>query len=108
MGLVGAFYGSLVTTKTVGEAAGDAPNRGHADTGEVVDLPVGELLLQVFNDLPAIDQSLKFGRRAQILEEIAAFLKALEAVDGLEKSAFGVGLLTSGFITVGLHDVPVY
>ena len=65
----------LVTAKTVGQAAGDAPDRGNTDTGEVVDLPVGEVLLQVFDNLPSIDERLKFGWRAQILEEIAAFIE---------------------------------
>ena len=104
MGLVGAFYGSLVTTKTVGEATGDPPDGGHTDTGEIVDLPIGEVLLQVFHNLPAIDERLKFGRCAQIFEEIAALLKAFEAVDGFEKSTFGVGLLAPGFIAVWFHE----
>ena len=103
MGLVGAFYGCLVTTKTVGDESCDAPDRGHTDTGEVVDLPVGEILLQVFNDLPSIDQRLKFGRRAQVLEEILTLLRGLEAVDGLKKGTFGIGLLAPCFIAVRFH-----
>ena len=104
MGLLGTFDGGLVTTETVGEESRDPPDRGHTDTGEVVDLSVGEILLQVFHHLPAIDERLKFGRRAQILEEITAFLKALEAVDGFEQGALGIGLLTAAIVTIGLHE----
>jgi len=83
-GVVGTIDGGLVSAKAVCKETGDTPYCCHTDACEVVDLSVGKVLLEIFHDLPSVDESLKFRRRAQILKEIAALLKALEAVDGLE------------------------
>jgi hypothetical protein len=68
-----------------------------------VDLSVGEILLQIFHNLPPVNEGLKFCGGTQVLKEIAAFFTALEAIDCLEEGAFGVCLLAPCFIAVRFH-----
>ena len=74
----GAVDGSLVATESVCEKTGNAPYGGHADASEVVNLSVGQPLLQIFDDLPAIYERLQFCRRTEILEEVPAFIDGFE------------------------------
>ena len=60
-------------------------------------------MLQVLDDLPAIDERLKFRRRAQVLEEIAALLGALEADESLEQARLRRVLLALGFVSIGFQ-----
>ena len=68
-----------------------------------MNLPVGQILLQVFHYLPTVDERLELRRSAEVFKEIAALFDALETIDRGEKSAFCVGLLAPGFVAVGLH-----
>jgi hypothetical protein len=70
-----------VAAEAVAEEAGDAADRGHADAGQFVNAPVGQVLLQKLYHLPAVDQRLQLRRRAQVLEEIAALGTVLQRND---------------------------
>lgn len=101
--MVDTFDSGLVTAETVSQETGDAPDRGYADSCQFVDSSVGQVLLQTLDNLPAIDERLKFCRRTEILKEKPTFLNAIEAVDRCEQGAFSACLLASGFITVRFH-----
>ena len=105
MRVVGTFDRGLVSAETVGEKTGDAPDGRNADTREAVYFPVGQALLQEFDDLPTIHERLQLCRSAQILEEIAAFVDGLEAAESSAQSVLGTCLLTFCFVSVGLHSM---
>ena len=63
------LQGGAIATGPFIEKAGDATDRGHADGGAVVDLAIGNALLQQRHDAPAIGQRFQFGRRSQITQE---------------------------------------
>jgi hypothetical protein len=66
------------------------------------------VFLQVFDDLPAIDQGLQFCRRAQVLEKVSALVAVPQAYHGVEEGVFGAVLLAFGFVAVGFHVEPMY
>ena len=78
-------------------------DRGHADAGQVVNLPVRQALLKVFDCLPTIDERLQLGRRAQVAKQLAALGDGLHADDGREKRVLGFRLAALRIVTVGLH-----
>jgi hypothetical protein len=73
MSLAGTFYCRLVSAESIAHKPRYASDGGNTDAGPVVYLPVGQVPLQQFNDLPAINQCLKLRGRAQVLEEISTF-----------------------------------
>ena len=101
--VVGTFDRGLVAAETVGEETGNAPDGRYTDPCEVVNFSVGESLLQILDDLPAIHERLEFCRGAQILEESATLVDRLEATDSIAKRVFGARLLAFCFVAIGLH-----
>ena len=69
MRVVSPFDGRLVAAKAIREEAGDTSDRRDADARQIVNAAIGQPLFEVFDDLPAINEGLEFGRRAQILEK---------------------------------------
>ncbi len=51
------------------QVAGHAADRRHADAGLALHLAVGDLVLQLHGDRPAVGQRLQLGGRAQVAEE---------------------------------------
>ena len=86
----------------------DAPDRRYADTGQVVNLAVGQVLLQQLDHLPAILERLQLRRGAEVLEEIAALVDRSQADDGFEKRVLGRFLAALTVVTVRLHRVLMY
>ena len=107
-GLASSFYGCAIAAEAIGQETGDSTDRGDTDAGQVVDLPVGQVLLEVFHDLPAIDQGLQLGGRAEILEEISTLGGRLEADYGVKQGIFSTLLLSLGFVTIGFHVASMY
>jgi len=68
-----------------------------------VDLAVGHVPLQEPDDRPAIGEGLQLGGRAQVAEEVAAFLDGAQGQDGLEERPLGGGFLARGDASVALH-----
>lgn len=101
--MVGTFDRGLVAAETVREETGNAPDGRYADPGEVVNFSVGQALLQVFDDLPAIHEGLEFRGSAQILQESSTLVDGLEAADSSAERVFGACLLAFCFVTIGLH-----
>jgi hypothetical protein len=93
-GVADSFDGRAVAAEAIRQESCDATDGGNADACEIVNLPIGQILLQVFHNLPAIDQCLEFGGSAEVLEEIAALSGRPEADYGLEKGILGTLLLS--------------
>jgi len=104
VGRVNALDSCTIATESIGQATRDAPDSRNTDTGEVVNPAIGQALFKVFHNLPAIHERLEFGGRAQIPEEIATFIHASEADNGLEERVFGARLLSLAVVSVGLHS----
>ncbi len=68
-----------------------------------MNLAVGEVLLQQFHHVPPVNESLQFGGRAQVFEEIAALIDRFERYDGREQGVLGRVLLAFGFVSIGLN-----
>lgn len=100
----GSFDRCAIAAEPVAQESRDTTNRGHADTGSVMNLPVWHTLQQQFDDLPAVSKGLQFRRCAEILEEIAAFSSGPQRFDGVEKRVFGAFSLDPGLVSVGFHD----
>jgi len=102
--MVNAGNSGAVTAEAIGEKARNSTDSGHTDPGEVVDLAIGQALLQVFDNLPAVHEGLEFGWGAQVLKEISALIDAIKADDGIEQGALGAGLLAIGFVSIRFHS----
>mgnify|MGYP001547517999 CR=1 FL=1 len=103
--VVGTFDRGLVAAETVGEETGNAPDGRYTDPCEIVNFPVGQALLQVLDDLPAIHEGLELRRGTQILEETATFVDRLEAAHRRTERVFSTCLLAGCFVAIGLHDL---
>ena len=101
----GSIDGCLVTTGSIGEAARDTADGGYADTAEVMNFAIGEVFLQISDDLPPIHERLQLGGCAQIREEIATFSDTLQSHYCLEERVFGARLLAFGFVSVRFHHM---
>lgn len=62
----GAIDCRAIAAESVGQIPGDTAYRGHADTGDIVNLAVRKTLLEQFDHLPAIDERLEFSWGAQV------------------------------------------
>ena len=58
------FDGGCIAAESIGQETRYPADRRDAYASHVVDAAIREFLLQKSNDLPAIDQSLQFRRRA--------------------------------------------
>ena len=74
-----SFYRCLIPTGAVRQATGHSANRCNADASDVVDFSVGQVFLQILDDLPTIDHRLEFCGGAQIIEEIAHFSRVFKS-----------------------------
>jgi len=81
---VSTIDGCAISAEAISQAAGNAPDGGNTDARKIVNFPVGEALFEVFDHLPSIYERLELGWSAKILEEIAAFIDAPEADNGLK------------------------
>ncbi len=68
-----------------------------------MDLPIRKALLQQFNGLPTIDESLQFRRCAQIIEETSAFGDIFHADNGPEKCVFSPSAVLLRVMAIGFH-----
>jgi hypothetical protein len=103
VGGVNAIDYSTIATRAISQAARYAADGCNADPRQVVNPAIREPLFQVFNDLPAIDERLKLRGCAEVLEEIAALIRALEADYSVEKRVFGACLLALRFVPIRFH-----
>ena len=73
------FDGGCVAAKSVSQESRNPADRGDTDAGHIVYATIGKISLQKTNDLPAIDQCLQFGWRAQVFEKVTTFTRVLQA-----------------------------
>src|SRR5262245_48998430 len=93
----------LVAAVTRHDEARDAPDGRDTDTGEPMDLSVGQALLQELHHRPAIGHGLDLGGRAQVLEERLAFLGRAQRRDRGEQLLFRLDFLAGRDVAVELH-----
>ena len=101
--MVSTIDGRAISAVAIGQAAGNAPDGCDTDTRKIMNFAVGESLFKIFNDLPSIYKRLELGWSTEVLKEIAAFIDAPEADDGLIKGVFGACLLAFGVVSIGFH-----
>ncbi len=99
------FDCSRVAAKSIAQETRYPTDRRDTNAGHVVDAAIGEILLQIANDLPAIDQRLQLRWRAQVLEKFTTFLNVLETVHRAKKGIFVAFLLADSVVAVGFHDL---
>ena len=104
MRVMGAADRSAVAAEAVGQESGNTTDGSNTDPRQVVDLPVGQTLFQIGNNLPTIDERLQFRGCAEVLEEIAALVDVCQADDRLKERVFGARLLTVGIVSVRFHN----
>jgi len=85
-----------------------ATDRRHTDTGEAVNLAIGKLTLQVFDDAPPVRHGLNLGRGAQVAQESTAFLGLLQGCEGGVQVALGERFLAGSDVAVAFDGVPMY
>ena len=95
----------FVAAEAVVQKSGNASDSGNTDSGQVMNLPVRQILLQKFDDLPAIYERLELRRRTQIPEKNAALVDGAERNDCFEQFVLAALSLAVGILSVGLHDV---
>ena len=100
----GSAYCRLITARAIDQAASDPTDRRNADASKVVNLSIGQVFLEVLNDLPSIDESLELCRGAKILKKTADFLGISHCGEGPEERLFGTLLLAVCFVTVRFHS----
>jgi hypothetical protein len=96
--------GGFVAAKPVTQESRNPADRGDADAGHVMNAPIGDILLKQANNLPAIDQRLQFGRRAQVFEKVSAFGGILQADHRIEEGVFVAFSLACGVVSIGFHS----
>src|ERR1700761_2280124 len=96
-----------VAAVAVGQEACDTPDGRHTDTGELVNLTVGQATLQILDHAPSIRHGLYFGGRAQIPQECPALVSRLQGREHGVQVPFRQSLLARGDVPMGLHDVPM-
>ena len=105
MGMEGTVDCGLVAAESVCEKARNAPYGSDTDPGQVMNLTVGQPLLQVFNNLPAVYERLEFRGCTQVFEETPTFVDSLETAESCAQGIFGTRLLSLCFVSIGLHVV---
>ena len=96
--------GKRVAAVAVRQVTRDATDRRDADTRLLVNLAIGDALLQQGNDGPAIRQRLQLGGRAQVAKERPALLDAAQGEDGAEQRPFRQHLLAGGKCPMLFHN----
>lgn len=97
-----ALGGEAVTAGTALETAGDPADGGDADTGAVVDFPVGHALLEQGDDAPAVAQRFELGGRAKVVEEGAQLRRLAKAQQGSDQG-IEVGVVRAGGGVTAFH-----
>lgn len=103
--MVAGFDGGEVAAIAVTQESCDPTDRGDADACQFVYATIGKIALQKANHLPAIDECLQFGRRAQILEKVSALLRALQATHCFKKRIFVASSLSGSLVLLGFHSL---
>src|SRR5262245_4569963 len=76
-----ALQRRLVTAVARDQEPRDAADRRDGHARDLVNLAIGQAVLEVLHDRPAVDERLELGRRAQVAEELLAFRLVTQAQD---------------------------
>lgn len=93
----------LVTTRASHEEASDPPDGGQAHAGELMNLPVGQAVLQAIDHRPSIRHCLDLRRGAQVAQEGTDLFRALQGSERGAQIALRQGFLAGGKDAVWLH-----
>src|SRR5882672_2573235 len=94
--------GGVATVAGV-EISRHTPEGGDAHAGEAMDFTIGRVALQILDHRPAIGHGLQLRRRAQVAEELAAFLHRAQRQDCGIQGALGELFLALADIAVQFH-----
>jgi hypothetical protein len=98
---------NCVTAVAAGQEPRNPPDCRDADTGQAMDLPVGQPTLQELYDAPPIRHCLNLGWCTKIAQKRAAFLGRLQGGQGRVQIAFSEGFLPGGHVSMVFHGVPM-
>src|SRR5690349_14148587 len=100
----------LVTAVACDQEPRDAADRRHGYARDLVNLAIGQAVLEVLHDGPAVDERLELGRSAQITEELLAFRLVTQAQDravepllrasGVPRRPFAIGFHATCFVSM--------
>src|SRR5687768_10348432 len=98
-----AFQRRLVAAVARDQETRDTTDRRHGDAREVVDLAVGQAILQVFDDGPPVDERFELCRRAEIGEELLALRFVAQAQDRAIEALLRASSSASRSVSICLH-----
>ncbi len=99
----GTVNRGAIAAVAVSEKSCDAPDRGDADAGKIVDAAVGKTVFKQFDHLPTIYERLQFRRRTKVLQEVVAFSRSAQRNNGTTQGFFRRFLLAFGFLSIRFH-----
>ena len=99
-----AIYCGLITAGAIAETSGDTAYGRNADAREVVYFPIRQVLPQICHNLPAVNQRLKLGRCAQVVEELTQFAGIAQDHERFEEVFLSAMLLAVRFVSIGFHS----
>src|SRR5262252_5574208 len=84
-----ALQRDLVAAVAAGEETRDAADRRDRHAGELVNLAIGQAVLEVLHDGPPVDERLDLHGRAEVREELLALGFRAQAQDRAVKTLLG-------------------
>ena len=95
--------GGLITPETVDKESRHATNCGYADTRQIMDLSIREILFQQVDNLPAIDKRLQLCGGAKVSEETPALINISQADGCFKERIFSLLFLPKRILSVWFH-----
>jgi hypothetical protein len=99
----GSAYCGLITARAIDQAASNPTDRRNANASKVVNFSIGQIFLEILNDLPAVNQRLELCRGAKIFKKTTYFLGISHCGECPDEGRFGTFLLTVCFVSIRLH-----
>ena len=100
----GSAYCGLITARAIDQAASNPTDRRNANASKVVNLSIGQVFLEILNDLPSVNQRLELCRGAKILKKTADFLAVSHCGKRPDEGLFCTLLLTVCFVSIRFHS----
>jgi hypothetical protein len=96
-----------VSTIAASQEARHPSDRRDTDTGQPVNLPIGQPALQKLNYAPPVRHGLDLGWGTQIAKKRPAFIRGLQSSQGCVQITLGKCFLPGADVTMAFHGVPM-
>jgi hypothetical protein len=96
-----------ISAIAVSQEARYPPDRRYTDTGQPMDLPIGQPALQKLNHAPSVRHRLDLGWGTQIAQKCPAFIRGLQRSQGCVQITLGKSFLPGADVTMAFHAVPM-